>query len=319
MPERRSSVQRGMNDQRDRGRRKKHHKARTPTLDDSSWDARLQEFCNWLETNYSTADRPDVALVQTLSLKRFLQASPMLDMSPGEKLRQLAIFLEPECESLSQPKGWKVLRRIYQEAIKYDRGWPYHYHSMSLSLLSCSDGLEEEDDVREVLLNESLDVCRSGLATAGENASLYSTLGRTHYELRQLEEALDTYQTAVNLDPDYVWAVLYKAHCLHDLKRWSEAITAYEAVNISAFDGPKSWRGVLVRDQLAICRLYAGDESRAAAEFEAALYRYESNPGLLYSPQYLIEAANGVLDGRIGVRVDALLKSEGWPNRASAS
>lgn len=288
-------------------------------MDDSSWDAQLQQFCNWLETNYSTDDRPAVTLVQALSLKRFLQSSPMLDLPPDEKIRQLAIFLEPECECLSQPKGWNILRRIYQEAIKYDRQWPYHYHSMSLSLLACSDHLKKEDDVRRVLLNESLDVCRSGLAAAGENASLYSTLGRTHYELRRLEEAFDAYQTAVNLEPDYVWAALYKAHCLHDLKRWSEAVAAYEAVDISSFDGPKSWRGVLLRDQLAICRLHSGDESSAVTEIEAALHRYESNPGLLYSPQYLIEAANGILDGRIGARVDALLKLEGWPSRASAS
>lgn len=318
MPGRRSSVQRGMNDQRDRGRRKKHHKARHSGSGDSSWDARLQKFCDWLEANYSKDDRPDVAMAQGLSLKRFLQSSPMLDIPPDEKLRQLAIFLEPECEYLPQPKGWNVLRRVYQEAIKYDSRWPYHYHSMSLSLLSCAKPLKNEDSVRIDLLNESLSVCQSGLAAAGENASLYSTLGRTHYELRQLEGSLAAYQTAVNLEPDHVWAALYKAHCLHDLKRWSEAVAAYEAVDISSFDGPKSWRGVLLRDQLAICRLHSGDESSAVAEFEAALHRYESNPGLLYSPQYLIEAANGVLDDRIGARVDALLKSEGWPNRTSA-
>lgn len=316
MPGLRSAVQRGMNDQRDRGRRKKHHKARHTASDDSSWDARLQEFCDWLEANYSSDDRPDVAMAQGLSLKRFLQSSPMLDMAPDEKLRQLAIFLEPECEYLPQPKGWNVLRRIYQEAIKYDGQWPYHYHSMSLSLLSCAGGLKNEDSVRLDLLNESLNVFRNGLTAAGENASLYSTLGRTYYELRQLAESLDAYQSAVELEPDHVWATLYKAHCLHDLKRWSEAVSAYEAVNISLFDGPKSWRGVLLRDQLAICRLHSGDESRAAAEFEAALNRYELNPGLLFSPQYLNEAANGVLGDRIGARVDALLKSEGWPRRA---
>ena len=118
MPGRKSSVQRGMNDQRDRGRRKKPHKTRDCGSDDSNWDARLQQFCDWLESNYSSDGNPSVAAVQALSLKRFLQSSPSLDVAPDEKLRQLAIFLEPECEILPQPKGWNVLRRVYEETIK---------------------------------------------------------------------------------------------------------------------------------------------------------------------------------------------------------
>lgn len=190
---------------------------------------------------------------------------------------------------------------------------------MSLSLLSCAGGLNDEDAARTALLNESLDVCRRGLVAAGENASLYSTLGRTQYELRQLEESLQAYETAVGLEPDHVWSALYNAHCLHDLERWAEAVVAYEAVDISSFDGPKSWRGVLLRDQLAICRLHAGDVERSITDFEAALHRYESNPGLLHSPQYLVEAANATPGDRLKIRVDALLRKEGWPSRADQS
>ncbi len=319
MPRHKSPVRRGLTDQRDRGRRKKHHKGRPVDggelrhrTTSENWEAKLQFFEAWLEETYRVNDELTIGPPASINLTQYLQSTPTIDIAPDEKLRQLAIFLEPVCEQMNQPSGWHCLRRIYREALKYDHKWPYLWHSMSLSALGCAKMMDEDDPLREEILNESLQFCREGIAINPDFDSLHCSLGNTLYEFRRTAEALAAYQKAVELNSKHVWAALYKAHCLHDLERWSEAIEAYEAVDISQFDGIKSWRGVLLRDQIASCRLHAGDVDQALEDFQAALHRYEHNPGLLYSPQYLKEAADGILGPQIGSRVARLLKAEGW-------
>ncbi len=313
-------VPRGMGDQRDRGRRKKHHKSRMEPDSEAiarsghaDSEEKLIYFDNWLADQYRTEGELTLGPLGSFSLNRFLQASPDVDLAPDEKLRQLAIFLEPDCEVMNQPTGWNILKRIYNEALKYDCKWAFHYHSMSLSVQSCAIFLNDEDPVREQLLTESLQACDRGLSYNPQVGLLHSARGRTMFELHRTEDALEAYEQAIALEPSNMWAALYRAHCLHNLKRWNEAVQAYQAVNISFFDGTKSWRTVLMRDQLAICLLHSGQVDAALAEFENALHRYENNPGLLEFPQYLVEAANGALGNRIGTRVAKLLKSEGFP------
>lgn len=58
--------------------------------------------------------------------------------------------------------------------------------------------------------------------------------------------------------------------------------------------------------------MHAGDLERALLEFEAALHRYETNPGLLFSKQYLDEAAKGPFRDQLADRVRALDASDIW-------
>lgn len=313
MPAHANSVRRGLQDQRDRGRRKKHHKPVNLPDDDlrsattpENWESKLKFFDDWLEKQTSENALMAAGRVSSMSLTRFLQESPDIDMAPDEKLRRLAIHLEPHCEYMDQPKGWHILRRIYRESLKYDANCHWQYHSMSVSLTGCAEILDHDDPVRRELFNEAANVCREGIALNPDISELYSQLGRAYYDLRQLDDAIGAYETALALDRRNMWAALYKAHCFHDLERWEEAVAAYEAVDISFFDGIKSWRGVLARDQLAACRMHAGDLEGALADFEAALHRYETNPGLLFSKQYLKEAATGPLREQLADRVHAL-------------
>ena len=244
--------------------------------------------------------------VSTMPLTKFLQSTPTIDMSADERLRQLAIFLEADCEAMPQPKGWHILRRIYREALKYDAEWPWLYHSMALSATCCAETSKVDDPLRDEMYEEAVGLCRTGIAIDDGISPLFSMLGRSLYELRELHEAITVYDKAIRLDCRNMWAVLYRAHCYHDLKDWTEAVAAYEAVDLSYFEGPKSWRAVLVRDQLAACKMHAGDLDGALTDFEAALHRYETNPGLLWTKKYLEEAAEGPLREQLSVRVDAL-------------
>src|SRR5690349_18595899 len=76
------------------------------------------------------------------------------------------------------------------------------------------------------------------------------------------------------------WAQLYRAHCLHDLGRWSEAVQAYSKVDPSFFVGSIAWRYGLLREQRAWCHLQAGHKAQALAEFLGIVHRYELQPRL---------------------------------------
>jgi len=89
------------------------------------------------------------------------------------------------------------------------------------------------------------------------------------------EDALEWFSRACVCESPDAWAGLYRAHCLHDLKRWAEAVSAYEAVDLSAFKGPAAWRGEKLREQLGACRLRTGDIIGALADYERVLNIYE--------------------------------------------
>ena len=316
MPRRKSSVRAGKLDQRDRGRRKKHHNCEVWTTEEElrtrttpeNWDQKLDFFQAWLAKEFPTNNEELVGTIANMSLKQYLQDSPSIDVSPDERLRQLAIHWEPICAAMPQPKGWKILERFYREALKFDEQWSLIYHSMSLSIRDCAGRLRSDDPIQAQLLEESLKICSAGIFHSPKCALLYTSRGRTQYELRNLEASIVDAEKAIELDGGQMWAVLYRAHALHDLGRFADALKGYESVDISFFDGAASWRGVLVKDQKASCLMHLGERSQALSLFESALNSYEKNPGLLFSPQYLIEAAQGELKQELGGRVMNLLK-----------
>lgn len=324
MPRRKSPVRAGKLEQRDRGRRKKHHnhevrttseELRTRTNDDN-WGKKLDYYQAWLRKEFPTDNAELQSSLASMSLKQHLQTSlPVpIDIAPDERLRQLAIHWEYVCSIMPQPKGWKILKRFYEEALKYDDKWQYVYHSMSLSARTCANWLDSSDpdweDRQNELLNEALNICNLGVFNCPTSSLLYTSRGRTKYDLGDVEESIVDSEKAMELDSKQMWAALYRAHALHDLKRWAEAVEAYEQVNVSFFDGGASWRGVLIKDQLACCLLNAGNRKRALELFNAAINSYEANPGLLVTPVYLIEAAQGELQSEIGERVMALLERD---------
>ena len=316
MPRGKNSVRAGKLDQRDRGRRKKHHNRERWTTEEElrtrttpeNWDQKLDFFQAWLAKEFPTDNEDLQATLASMSLKQYLQNSPSIDVSPAERLRQLAIHWEPICELMPQPQGWKILERIYREALKFDKQWPLLYHSMSLSIRHCAGWLQSDDPMQVELLETSLKVCTEGISHSPENALLYTSRGRIHYELGNLDASIEDSAKAVELDGRQMWAMLYLAHALHDLDRFADALEAYESVDVSCFDGAASWRGVLLKDQIASCLLHLGESSRALALFESSINSYEKNPGLLFSPHYLIEAAQGELKQQLNGRVTELLK-----------
>jgi len=303
MPRSKSPVRAGKLDQRDRGRRKKHHKARLvgETLP-------LDQFQAWLRHEFRDADgQPNEQPSQGFSLKRYLQASPNIDLAPDEKLRQLAIFWEAECSLMDQPKGWHILRRVYREAIKYNPLCPFHYHSFSLSARSCSVFLEAP--LSDSILAEAIEACRIGIDIAPEHADLHTSLGKALYELSNFEEAIESLDRALEIDPQQMWAAYWKTCCLLDLEQWSACIEVVESIDLGFFKTYATWRVCNIKDMKAHCHLQLGNDCDARKIFEHTLTQYEKNPGLLVAPQFLVSAAEGQLV-EIEDRLRSLLERE---------
>ena len=310
---------RGMNDQRDRGRRKKDHRAGQSRR--NSHDSEADDFSvfeTWLENEFRNETGDRIEPSQSISFKTFLKSAANFDMAPDEKLRILAIHWEDDCMSMDQPRGWNILKRVYQEALKYDSTWGTHYHSMSLSARACAGWLNNSDPQREIIFKEARSICREGLAIVPDNATLHLSIGRCEYDMGNSEVALVHFQDAIGIEPKLMWAILYRAHCLHDLERWADAAEAYEAVDLSYFDRHLQWRADLLRDQLAECYLMSGQREKAMSGFLAVLRHYESNERTLQTPDYLIRAAKGGLRNEIAERTTALLKKEQFFDEAQS-
>jgi tetratricopeptide (TPR) repeat protein len=140
-----------------------------------------------------------------------------------------------------------------------------------------------------------------------DDALAHYALGMLHYSFVEgsIEDALSFFDRSVALDSKLGWVRLYRAHCLHDLGRWSEAARAYSDVDPSFLVGPKAWRYDLLREQRAWCLLQAGDRERALAELLAILHRYEGQPGLAKYQllQELTAAAEGPLQAELSERL----------------
>lgn len=314
MPVRRNrSAPRGMNDQRDRGRRKKDHGAgRSKRGNHEIEQDNFTILESWLNDEFVDESGLSVGPSQSFALKPFLQNTANSELEPDEKLRILAIHWEDDCALMDQPKGWNILKRIYREALSYDSTWGTQYHSMSLSARACAGWLKDSDPQREIIYKEARSICREGLAVAPDNAPLHLSIGRCEYGLGNSEQAMFHFEDAIEIDSKLMWAVLYRAHCFHDLEKWADAVVAYEAVDLSFFKGYQQWRADLSRDQLAECYLRNGQREQALAGFLAALKRYESNAGTLENPNYLVRAAKGELRDEIAERTIALLKRDEW-------
>jgi len=299
-----------MNDQRDRGRRKKHHKTDPKQ---GLPENLVAVFQAWLDDEFRDVEGCRVEPSQSVSLKRFLAASSGSELEPDERLRRLAIHWESECAVMPQPNGWNILKRVYLEALRHDK-WEFTFCSYSLSAVQCATFAEPFSKHWASILRDAEGMCHAGLEHVPNSSGLFYSLGKVRYEKRENAKALAAFQAALDQDPRDGWSALYKAHCLHDLKRWPEALAAYRAVDRSAFDGPTAWRGVLVRDQIAACLYGSGEREQAAEAYDECLKQYEKNPGLLFEASYM-EAAARQFPERFAQRVAQLFERVGFDVR----
>ena len=290
---RRSPVLAGLTSQRDRaqlrGRLDRRERQTAPSPKD--------QLVAWLN---ATVSIHDVSEAETLDLTDFLRNSGKFELSPEERLRQLAIFLEPDLLT-PQPRGWLALDRIYQQALRYAPNSVWVHHSRALSGKYCAECLSPNDDATTYrrIMESAWDAANRAHQIESTDADVLYLLGSLSYidSTRTVKESLMFFDEAIGDDPNHQWALLYRAHCLQDLERWAAAAAAYDVVNPSYFVGPWVWRYELLLEQRAYCLLRSGDDEAALAQFRRLLDRWTANPELANGPMgvYITDAASGQL------------------------
>ncbi len=263
-------------------------------------------------------DLDDVASLEQVDLTNYLRdTATFASLAPAERLRQLAIAAEPEAVAAAQPRGWLALERLYRAALDLDRVDPALVHSRVLSAIACARQPCAEQ-IATRIMDAAVAYSRQGVASWPANSESHDTLGYALYCHRGYgaRDALVSFDAAIELDPSLAHARLYRAHCLQDMNRWSEAATAYAAVDPAYFVEHRAWRYDLLREQHAWCLLKSGDGASAVEETRRLLERYENEPhliGLQLLP-HLEELADADPTGALRSRLNRLLLSDRTPN-----
>lgn len=244
-----------------------------------------------------------MATVERLDLTTYLRETNRIDMSPTERLRMLAVALETGMTASEQPRGWLALERIYAAGRALDPDDVTIEVSRAITAEACATLVPDGSEVARRILSAGRAAAERALELRPDDARAAHALGMLDYSFGSgsIEAALASFERAVLLDPGYGWARLYRAHCLHDLERWSEAAHAYSAVDPAFLVGPAAWRYDLLREQRAWCLLQAGEREEAFAEFVRLLRRYEAQPGLASTQELreLTAAAEGPLHAEL--------------------
>jgi hypothetical protein len=109
------------------------------------------------------------------------------------------------------------------------------------------------------------------------NADLFYIYGNLLYvhpeknadtQSEHTEFAINQFDVALRLDPTHSMARLYKAHCLHDLERWQDAVQNYMMVDPQRLleENPYwKWRTLKMQEQMALCCVKAGELDHSIA------------------------------------------------------
>lgn len=252
----------------------------------------------------------DVARLEALDLTAYLRETAHIQLAPTERLRRLAIALEDQLNASEQPRGWLALERIYAAGSMLDPGDAEIDVSRAVTAGLCASCVDNRPDVRRRMILAGRAAATRAIELRPNDAGAHYALGMLYYSFQDgsIESALACFEAAIGADPNVGWARLYRAHCLHDLSRWSEAAQAYSDVDPAFLVGPRAWRYDLLREQRAWCLLQAGQRGQALAEFLGILHRYELQPGLAKYQmlQELTAAAEGPLRAELSDRLGAL-------------
>ncbi|MGR3273890.1 tetratricopeptide repeat protein [Acaryochloris marina NIES-2412] len=209
-------------------------------------------------------------------IAQFISTAEDLDPDQSELLRRLAISLEHE----RFEDGWSGLKRIYTAAAQAD---PNNIEVLISLAVSALDWFEEwstpNDQARLQIALDAEQALNRAAAIAPDDAGIVFTQGLLYYNhpARHMpkspckEKALRCFEHAHALQPDHQMAILYQAHCYHDLGLWQSAYQSYLAVDMDTIllQHPAwLWRKLKRDEQLALCAAKLGNTQESTQRLE---------------------------------------------------
>lgn len=221
-------------------------------------------------------ENAQIIRVTNEKIAHFISTTGDLDQDPSELLRRLAISLEHE----RFEDDWSGLKRIYTAAEKAD---PNHIDVLISLAVSAVDWFEEwrtsNDQARLQIALDAEQALNRAAAIAPDDADIFFTQGLLYYNHPARHEpqspyqrkALRCFEHAHALQPDHQMAMLYQAHCYHDLGVWKSAYQAYLAADMDSIllQNPAwLWRKLKRDEQLALCAAKLGNTQESTQRLE---------------------------------------------------
>lgn len=194
-----------------------------------------------LSTELVEAFTENASLIRVTNDKitQFISAAEDFDPDQSELLRRLAISLEHK----RFEDGWSGLKRIYTAAEQAD---PNNIEVLISLAISASDWVEEwhtpKHQTRLQIALDAEQALNRAAVIAPDDADIFFRQGLLYYNHPARHEpqspyqrkALSCFEHAHALQPEHQMAILYQAHCYHDLGVWQSAYQSYLAVDMDS-------------------------------------------------------------------------------------
>lgn len=266
----RNAVKTGLLDQRNRATQSRRDKKINIASQESK-----NELITWLKKSKISESE-----LNNIIYTEYLRDTQHIDIVAEERLRHLAIYLEDEALSLQGTLGWYSLKRLYDYALELNHENENVWLSMGIFACEMADNQQNEKS-KKTIFSAAEHAILNAMNVRENWSKAFYTLGYVYYLQDKKKEALYAFEQALgfeNEDMVHSWAQLYKAHCFQDMQKWSNALEAYELVDLSAFKGLRSWRVDVLHEQIAFCKYKLGQHKEALQMLINILARYEAEP-----------------------------------------
>ncbi|UJB71714.1 hypothetical protein HRE53_12585 [Acaryochloris sp. 'Moss Beach'] len=209
-------------------------------------------------------------------IAQFISTAEDFDPDRSELLRRLAISLEHK----RFEDGWSGLKRIYTAAEQAD---PNNIEVLISLAISALDWVEEwhtpKHQTRLQIALDAEQALNRAAVIAPDDADIFFRQGLLYYNHPARHEpqspyqrkALRCFEHAHALQPEHQMAILYQAHCYHDLGVWQSAYQAYLAVDMDSLLSQHPawlWRKLKRDEQLALCAAKLGNTQESTQRLE---------------------------------------------------
>ena len=178
-----------------------------------------------------------------IEIDKYLQRSQKIEISVGERLRQLAIYLEGELTfKYSLKKSWEILDIVYSKAIISEPDNGKILQSKGLSSYFYLTYSEDEQS-KSFFTEISKEAYYLALKIIPNDPDLYYEIGLLYYFVGNLNKAIRWFKKCIKLDSDHPSALMYIGHCYDDLNKPEKALSYYLKVNVNRLtDEMPIWR-----------------------------------------------------------------------------
>lgn len=137
---------------------------------------------------------------------------------------------------------------------------------------------EEKDFIRsEKLLREAID-------GGADYADLHYILGLIYHQWGKLHQAVDHFEKALGINPEYIEVLLSLSITLNDMGRYEEAKIVYQRASVSVERAGEPAKGGLFRGKIANLHAELGELYLALRQYEDAIREYRK--ALSVAPEY---------------------------------